>query len=197
MTTPRRQPDMDTYTVRLPRWTRPAGDRNPLQPAGDRINRIVVVLAIVVTMLAAPIAAGVGTAVYDANRDAYAKQAQSRQKITATVVEDTVTPDLRRNTVRITVQWYWATTQHTGTLRASPTVKAGDTVEIWVDESGSMVSAPKSTTTAVLDATVVAAATWLSVAAVAAFGVAGVRALYGRLRDDAWQRDIDRLMGRD
>lgn len=168
MTTPRRQPDVDTYTVRLPGRTRPAGDRNPLQPAGDRINR-----------------------------DAYAKQAQSQQKITATVVENTVTPDLRRNTVRITVQWYWATTQHTGTLRASPTVKAGDTVEIWVDESGSMVSAPKSTTTAVLDATIVAAATWLTVAAVAAFGVAGVRALYGRLRDDAWQRDIDRLMGRD
>ena len=197
MTTSRRQPDMDTYTVRLPRWTRRAGDRNPLQPAGDRINRIVVVLAIVVTMLAVPVAAGVGTAVYDANRDAYAKQAQSRQNITATVVEDTVKPDLRRNTVRITVEWYWAATQHTGTLRASPTVKAGDTVEIWVDESGSMVGAPKSTTTAVLDATVVAAAAWLTVAAVAAFGVAGVRALYERLRDEAWQRDIDRLMGRD
>ena len=152
---------------------------------------------IVVTMLAVPVAAGVGTAVYDANRDAYAKQAQSRQNITATVVEGTVAPDLRRNTVRITAQWYWATTQHTGTLRAPPTVKAGDTVEIWVDESGSMVSAPKSATTAVLDATVVGAATWLTVAAVAAFGVAGVRALYGRLRDDAWQRDLDRLMGRD
>jgi hypothetical protein len=76
-------------------------------------------------------------------------------------------------------------------------VKAGDTVEIWVDKRGSMVSAPKSTSTAVLDATVVAVATWLTVAAMAAFGVAGVRALYGRLRDDAWQRDIDRLMGRD
>jgi hypothetical protein len=123
---------MDAYTVRLPRWTRRAGDRNPLQPAGDRINRIVVVLAIVVTMLAVPVA-----------------------------------PDLRRNTVRITAQWYWATTQHTGTLWASPTVKAGDTVEIWVDENGSMVNAPKSTTTAVLDATVVGAAAWLTVAAVA------------------------------
>jgi hypothetical protein len=44
---------------------------------------------------------------------------------------------------------------------------------------------------------VVGNATWLTVAAVAALGVAGVRALYGRLRDDAWQRDLDRLMGRD
>jgi hypothetical protein len=25
----------------------------------------------------------------------------------------------------------------------------------------------------------------------------GVRALYGRLRDDAWQRDLDRLTSRD
>jgi hypothetical protein len=108
-----------------------------------------------------------------------------------------VAPDLRRNTVRVTVEWYWATTRHTGTLRASPTAKAGDTVEIWVDERGSMVSAPKSTTTAVLDGAVVAAATWLTVAAVAAFAVAGVRAVHSRLRDQAWQRDIDRLMGRD
>ena len=109
-----------------------------MQPAGDRINRIVVVLAMVVTMRA------------------YAKQAQSRQSITATVVEDTVKPDLRRNTVRITVEWYWATTQHTE-----------------------------------------AAATWLTVAAVAAFGVAGVRAPRGGYETKRWQHDIDRLMGRD
>lgn len=188
---------MDTYTLRLPRWTRPPGDRNPLQPAGDRIDRIVVVLAIVVTLLAAPVAAGVGTAVYDANRELYAQQAIIRQNITATVTDGSIAPDLRRNSVRVPVEWSWAATQHTGTIRASPTLKAGDTVEIWVDENGSMVGSPKPATTAVLDAAVVAAVTWLTVAAVAAFIVAGVRALHMKMRDEAWQRDIDRLFDRD
>jgi hypothetical protein len=188
---------MDTYTLRLPRWTRPPGDRNPLQPAGDRIDRIVVVLAIVVTLLAAPVAAGVGTAVYDANRELYAQQAITRQNITATVIDGSIAPDLRRNSVRVAVEWSWAATQHTGTVRVSPTVKAGDTVEIWVDENGSMVGPPKPATTAVLDAAVVAAVTWLTVAAMAAFVVAGVRALHMKMRDEAWQRDIDRLFDRD
>jgi hypothetical protein len=188
---------MDTYTLRLPRWPRPAGNRNPLQPAGDRIDRIVVILAIVLTLLAVPVAAGVGTAVHDANRELYAQQAITRQNITATVTEGSVAPDLRRNTVRVAVEWNWAATQRTGTLRASPTVKAGDTVEIWVDENGSMVGAPKPATTAVLDGAVVAAITWLTVAAVAAFVVAGVRALKMKMRDEAWQRDIDSLFGRD
>ena len=39
----------------------------------------------------------------------------------------------------------------TGTLRVSPTVRTGDTVEIWVDENGSMVGKPKPVETATFD----------------------------------------------
>ena len=195
MTAPRRQSDMDTYTVRLLRWTRPPRDRSPLQPATDRVDRMVLVLAIVVTLLAVPVAAAVGTVVHDSQRQVYAQQAQTRQNITATVTDDAAKPDLRRSTIRVTVRWQWAATEHTGTLRVPPTVKPGDSVAIWVDDDGSLVAAPRSTSTALLDAVVVAAAAWLTVAAVAIAVVVGVRALHTRLRDAAWQRDIDRLLG--
>ncbi len=194
MTDPRRQSEMDTYTVRLPRWTRPPGDRNPLKPATDRIDSIVAVLAIVVALLAVPVAAGVGTAVYDSNRQVYVQQAQTRQNITATVTDDAAKPDLRRSTIRMTVRWQWAATEHTGILRVPSSVNHGDSVAIWVDDDGRMVGAPRSTNTALLDAVVVAAATWLTVAALATALVIGVRTLNVRMREAAWQRGIDRLL---
>ncbi len=194
MTDPRRRSEMDTYTVRLPRWTRPHGDRNPLKPATDRIDSIVAVLAIVVALLAVPVAAGVGTAVYNSNRQVYAQQAETRKNITATVTDDAAKPDLRRGTIRVNVRWQWAATEHIGTLRVPSSVNHGDSVAIWVDADGRLVGAPRSTTTALLDSVVVAAATWLTVAALATALVVGVRIVHLRMRDAAWQRGIDRLL---
>ena len=53
---------MDTFTLRLPRWPillRLLG-RDPLVRTTDRIEALVVVLAVVVSLLAAPITAAVG-----------------------------------------------------------------------------------------------------------------------------------------
>jgi len=78
---------MDTFTVRLPRWPillRLLG-RDPLVRTTDRIEALVLVLAVVVSLLAAPITAAVGTAVYDSSRHIYAEQAHTRHTVTATV----------------------------------------------------------------------------------------------------------------
>jgi hypothetical protein len=45
--------------------------RNPLVRVTDRLEALVIVLAIVVSLLAAPVAGAVGTAVYDARRQQY------------------------------------------------------------------------------------------------------------------------------
>lgn len=163
MTRRYRESDFDTYTLRLPHWA---------TASSERVDRFVVRLAVFVVVLAVPIAGATGVAVYNVNRDAYLRQAESRHNIAATVTTDAVKPDLRRNVVRVPVEWAWNGTRHTGTLRVSPGVRPGDTVDIWVDENGSMVSAPKSTTTAMLDGVVVAAAVWLTVAGGAAIAVA-------------------------
>jgi hypothetical protein len=73
-------------------------------------------------------------------------------------------------------------------------VNHGDSVEIWVDENGRLVGAPRSTTTALFDSVVVAAASWLTVAALATALIIGVRTLHLRMREAAWQQDIDRLL---
>ena len=79
---------MDTFTVRSPRWlvVRLFG-RNPLIRISDRIEALVLVLTVVVSLLAAPIAAAVGTAVHDSRSHLYAEQAQTRRTVTATVID--------------------------------------------------------------------------------------------------------------
>ncbi len=68
---------MDSYNVRLPRWPRATLlrllGRDPLVRTTDRIEALVSVLTVVVTLLAAPIAAAIGTQVYDSRRDIYAE----------------------------------------------------------------------------------------------------------------------------
>ena len=87
---------MDTFTVRLPRWPillRLLG-RDPLVRTTDRIEALVLVLAVVVSLLAIPIAAAVGTAVYDSRRQAYAEQAHTRHTVAATVTDVPAYPNL-------------------------------------------------------------------------------------------------------
>ncbi|MGH3677775.1 MAG: hypothetical protein ACRDU5_18985 [Mycobacterium sp.] len=78
---------LETFTVRLPRW--PIFgllSRNPLVRRSDRIEALVLALAVVVLLLAVPVAAAVGTVVHDSRRDVYAEQAQTRHVVTATSV---------------------------------------------------------------------------------------------------------------
>jgi hypothetical protein len=88
---------MDTFTLRLPRWPillRLLG-RCPLVRTTDRIEALVFVLAVAVTLLAAPITAAVGTAVFDSSRHVYVEQAHTRYTVTATVTDVPATQIVR------------------------------------------------------------------------------------------------------
>jgi len=81
---------MDTFTLGLLRWrfVRMFG-RNPLVRISDRVEAAVLGLAIVVWLLAAPVAGAVGTAVHDSRSHLNAEQAQTRHAVTATVTDTT------------------------------------------------------------------------------------------------------------
>ena len=138
---------MDTFTVRLPRWPillRLLG-RDPLVRTIDRIEALVFVLVVVVSLLAAPISAAVGTAVYDTSRRAYAEQAETRHTVAATVTDVPASQQLlRTGTTTVPARWTAAGAEHTGKVKAQSTVETGDTVEIWVDHNGTQVPAPTS-----------------------------------------------------
>jgi hypothetical protein len=187
------QPEMDCYPLRLPRWLSVQAFR-PLARRSDRVERLVFLLAVVVTILAVPIAAAIGTEVYDSRRHIYAEQARSYDSVTAIVTDNPARPDSRRNTIAVSAQWYAAGLEHTGSLRVPPTVKPGDSIQILVNENGSLVDTPMSTGRAAMDGVTVAAAIWFGAAGGAALIVVGVRLVLARVRDAGWQHDIEILL---
>jgi hypothetical protein len=91
---------MYTSTLGLPRWPIvQVFGRNPLVRTSDRVEALVLVLAVVESLLAVPIGAPIGTAVHDSIRHLYAEQAQSRHPVTATVTA-TMPPSKTRRTNR-------------------------------------------------------------------------------------------------
>jgi beta-lactamase regulating signal transducer with metallopeptidase domain len=192
---------MDTFTVRLPRWTvllRLAG-RDPLVRTTDRIEALVLVLAVAVSLLAAPIAAAVGTAVYDSSRHIYAEQAHTRHTVAATVTDVPASQQILRTgtTTTVSARWTAAGAEHTGTVKAQSTAKAGDTLEIWVDDNGAQVPAPAPTSRAAAEAAMGALVIWICAAAIAATLLAVTRAVCDRIRFTRWQHDLDNLVGND
>jgi hypothetical protein len=189
---------MDTFTVRLPRWPvllRLLG-RDPLVRTIDRIEALVMVLALAVSLLAAPIAAAIGTAVYDTSRRTYAEQAETRHTVAAIVTDVGVSPQIARTgTTTVPARWTAAGAEHTGAVKVQSTVETGDTVEIWVDNNGAQVPAPSSTSRAAAEAAMGALVLWICMVAIATTLFTLTRAACDRIRFRRWQHDLDNLVG--
>ncbi|GFG49215.1 hypothetical protein CQY20_30595 [Mycolicibacterium agri] len=197
---------MDTLTLRWPCWPTPrAFTRNPLVRTVDRVEAVVVLMAVAVALMAIPVVAAIGTAVHDARSHVYAEQAQTRRQVDATVTGVPPTEDelvsvavgdhpMPRRTVMVAAQWVVDGKEHHGLASAVPTVKPGDRVSVWVDKEGHRVSEPAPVSRAGMDATLAALGIWSSVAAAAAAVAALTRAALNRFRAAEWQRDIDNLL---
>ena len=113
----------------------------------------------------------------------------------ATVTDVPASQLLRTGTTTVQARWTAAGAEHTGTVKAQSTIKAGDTIEIWVDNNGAQVPAPTPTTRAAVDAVTGALVIWISVAATAATLFTVTRAVCDRIRFTGWQHDLDSMVG--
>jgi len=189
----------ETFTVRLPRW--PIFGlfrRNPLLRASDQVEALVMAVAVMVSLLAVPVAAAVGTAVHDSRRDVYAQQHHTRHLLTATITDDAAAQTISRtNTATMASRWSAAGTEHSGAVEAQSETETGDHVAIWVDDNGAPTGEPAPTTHAGVDAVTAALFMWAGVTAAAVLLLAGTRAVCDRIRAISWQHAIDTLVGRD
>lgn len=135
---------LDTFTVRLPRWRfAQLFGFNPLVRIGDRVEALVVVLAVVISVIAVPIAAAVGTVVYDSRSRQYAERAQISRVVTGTVTSLKVAyHESLGPTITVLARWVDGGTEHTGAVSAPRGVTIGDSIDIWVGEDGSHVGPP-------------------------------------------------------
>jgi beta-lactamase regulating signal transducer with metallopeptidase domain len=188
----------DTFTVRLPRWPTLLGllGRDPLIRTSDRIEALALALAVVISLLAVPIAAAVGTEIHDSRRLVYADQIHTHHTVTATISADnSAQQDWPINTVTVTARWSANGTEHTDEAKATSTAKTGDPIKIWVDKNGAQAPVPTPTAFAAVEAVTGALIIWICVAAAAATLFYITRAMCHRVRLTGWQHDLDRLVG--
>jgi hypothetical protein len=192
---------MQTFILSPARWrTVRALGRNPLVRVSDRLEAMVVVLAIATSLIAAPVAAAVGTAVYDARSRASADAAHTRHTLPAMVTRIEANAEKTNRFAVDTIvhtRWHAHGITHIDTLTWHRPVKAGDQVDIWVDSRDRRVSPPPSSSQAAVEAVCVAAPVWLGVVAAAAALVALLRWQLNRLHDAAWEREIISLADND
>jgi hypothetical protein len=102
---------------------------------------------------------------------------------------------LRTGKVTAQARWMAGGGEHTGTVKAQSTTETGDAVEIWIDDDGTQVPAPPSTTRAAVEAALGAFVIWTCVAATAAAVFTLTRSACDRVRFRRWQHELDGLLG--
>ena len=184
---------MQTFTIGLGRgwWVRLLG-RNPLVRTSDRIEVMVLALAVLLTVVAVPIAGAIGTSVYDAHTRVYLQEAQTRHQVTATAIEDGKVV-AQQKSISFTAQATWtaAGRDHSDIVTWPDLVNAGDRQFIWVNVDGEKVDPPPSSSDAAADAAGIAISVWLGVAAASAGLVYAVRRGLNRRRYAQWDCEFD------
>lgn len=186
---------MQTFTIGFGRWwcVRALG-RNRLARATDRIEAVAVLLAVMVVFIAIPIVAAIGTSVHDARVRAYSEEAQTRHTVAAIAVADSSAvahPTFVDFTVR--VKWSAEGADHIATLNYDQPVRAGEAIDVWVDDTGAHSGPPAPAARAGFDAVGVAVASWAAVIAAAAGITLAIRWTLDRRRYAEWEREINAL----
>lgn len=174
--------------------------RNPLVRAWDRVESALLLVAILIVLLAVPVAAVLGSETYSKQREAIATESATRHQATAVLLAeapgDIVSPRGIPVRGRAAVEATWRLpdgSSVTGVVSAERGTTAGSTVGIWLDENGVPVSVPRSVDAAVWNAVTVAVLAWLAAVAVCAGAFWLIRLALDRRRYARWERDWTRV----
>jgi hypothetical protein len=158
-------------------WLLAACGRNPLVRAVDRIELLVIALAILAGLFAAAGAGALGTAVHEERASTYAAQSQMRQSATATAAPTAIAAGPRVG----------APEGHPGSQRVDPQM-------VWDIRSAGRVDAADSTRQATVDAIAITCLVWQTVAIAVAGLVYWTRSRLDRTRNRVWENDIRELL---
>jgi hypothetical protein len=169
---------METFTIGIGhRWWAQVFRRNRLVRHSDRIEVLVRGFALVLVVVAIPVAAAIGTSVHDGRTRVYAEESYSRHQVTATAVErGEVVVEYRGVSFMARATWSASGRDYTDVVNWTGLAKIGDRQAIWVNDAGAAVGPPSPPSRAVGEAVTIATLVWFGVAGVAA----GVVFLVGR-----------------
>ncbi|BBZ17934.1 Rv1733c family protein [Mycolicibacterium gadium] len=189
---------MQQFTITWGRyWFSRIAGRNPLVRGNERIQAWGALLAVLVTVLALPVAAAIGTSVYDVRVRFYAEEAKHRHAVTATALENStvsVGPGPADVSFLVRASWTAAGSDHVDVVEWADEATAGDHSDIWVDDiTGEPVDAPAQPSRAVADAAGVALSVWFAVMAITASTAYLIRLRMSHHRHLQWDRELEAL----
>lgn len=161
--------------------------RNPLIRRADRLEALMMLAALVVSLATVPVAGVLAATVYGGREIQYTRQAHERHVVAATVTSATNDGSA---TSAVHAKWPVATGDRTGSVRLATAIKPGERIEIWVDKDGNPVDPPTPRWHALAGAVATALATLLIVGFGLAFLVAEVCSLLDGARDAQWEREL-------
>lgn len=176
---------------------------NPLIRVTDRLEALAVLAVFITALIAIPAATEAGNLMYDSGVRNADQQAHSRHPVQTVVVEDSthlpadVEDSAFDGSAYVRVQWRDGTQVRTEQVVSPATVKTGEPLTIWLDDTGKVVAAPLTKDDA---AEIAGAATWMVwfllvvCSALAAFVI---RMGLNRARDRTWERELHLLAHND
>lgn len=164
--------------------------RNPLVRRSDRIEALIVMLALLLSLAALPVTAVVGATTYAASARAHEREMRAGHWVTATVEEAGATA---MGLTVVQAKWEVAAGARAGTIELAGQVGKGDHVRIWLDNKGNPAESPGPAWLAAAEALGTASMTLLLVWSLLGIVVASVRFRLDRARDSAWERDLECL----
>ncbi|MDO0975007.1 Rv1733c family protein [Mycolicibacterium frederiksbergense] len=172
------------------RWYLRALGFHPLVRTVDRLEALTVLGVLVAGLFAIPVAVSAGTVVHDASLRTAEQQAQSRHSVQAVVVAGIGALTELDTPAYVRAQWREGTQMRTESVVGPATIRPGDHMTVWVDDSGKVVSAPLRADDAALTATAAAVAFWISIVTCGALVAYLIRRGLDRARHRAWDREL-------
>ena len=156
----------------------------------DRLEGFLLGSVTLAAVVAIPITAVVGYGLYEEQRHVAAQEARSRYFVNAVALTDSSGPDLARYpTVKVRLQLNEI--EHTPIVKSPVSVRKGEALQIWVDDTGGQTSPPPTRAGAII----VSGSVWLSVIVLAGVSIALIRGTFARLRMHGWDRQLRSLSG--
>jgi hypothetical protein len=185
----------DQEPIRAPKLARRLGIyRSPMRRSVDRVESVVLLGALLLGLLAVPVAAAVATGGYHAASRTAESQRSTLRTVSARTLEDADAPGVSEGPAPrpVTVRASWQDQvggTHEALVPVDAGTKAGSEVTIWIDADGNKVPPPASTSDALLagigaGATVLVV-TWSGLVLL----VAGARRVLDRRRLGLWEAE--------
>jgi hypothetical protein len=158
--------------------------RSPLVRRSDRIEVLVIALAVAISLLAVPFIAAIATDVYHDRRGVYAEQARTSHHASTPAPQSTNVAPASLYQARVG-----------GPVGRNATGQRG-LAESWVDDAGS-VTPPTPPSQAAYDAVGMAVLSEGLAVTIAAALVVGTRWQLRRIRHSQWDRELSSVLGND